>query len=144
MDKEEDDFAIEEEDEDYEAIEGDDEGSDFDDRDAVDTGEDEVHLTESMEGQIIDVHEALVQMATQIKTTSNVLTKYEKTRVLGIRIKQLQLGASPLIDSKPYNSEKQIALAELEQKKLPFIIRRYICRRPPKYEDWRVCDLVCA
>lgn len=77
--------------------------------------------------------------------TIPVLTKYEKTRILGIRTKQLNNGAEPYITSKVnITSEKvidgyPIALRELEEKKLPFIIRRPLPGGGMEY--WYLQDL---
>ena len=51
------------------------------------------------------------------------LTKYERARVLGLRAKQLNNGADAFIEIPPgmINGNK-IALEELNQKKVPFII----------------------
>jgi DNA-directed RNA polymerase subunit K/omega len=53
------------------------------------------------------------------------LTKYEKARVLGQRAKQIENGAKPFV-SVPENIIDGYIIAELElqQKKIPFIIRR--------------------
>ena len=72
--------------------------------------------------------------------TSPILTKYEKTKILGLRAKQINNGANPLVDL-PSNlhdvnestiqqlQDKHfdgylVALEELKQKKIPIIIRR--------------------
>ena len=68
------------------------------------------------------------------------LTKYERTRVLGQRIKQLNTGAEPFIKvSATIIDNSIIAQMELEQKKLPFIIRRPIPGGGSEY--WRLKDL---
>ena len=141
MDKDEEDFGGES-DEDYDESQGDDETGELDDTNATDDAPDEMQLNDANDSHVIDHHEARVHMLTGKKMTRNFLTRYERTRVLGIRIKQLQLGAPALVDIKKLTNEKEIALAELKQRKLPFIIRRYICRRPAKYEDWRLSDLI--
>jgi len=69
------------------------------------------------------------------------LTKYERARVLGLRAKQLNNGADAFIEIPPgmINGNK-IALEELNQKKIPFIIRRPIPNGGTEY--WRLEDLV--
>ena len=73
--------------------------------------------------------------------TVPILTKYEKTRVLGERTRQIQQG-SPLFIENPDNIIDSYVLAEmeLEQKKIPFIIQR-----PLPYgssiEYWSLADL---
>jgi DNA-directed RNA polymerase I, II, and III subunit RPABC2 len=68
------------------------------------------------------------------------LTKYEKTRILGERTKQLELGANPFIDIENNVLDCYvIALKELEQKKIPFTIKRPIPDGSIEY--WKVKDL---
>ncbi len=54
------------------------------------------------------------------------LTKYEIARIVAARAKQLAMGAKPLIDVSKLNTRDPviIALEELKQGKLPFIIVR--------------------
>jgi DNA-directed RNA polymerase subunit K/omega len=68
------------------------------------------------------------------------LTKYEMTRVIGQRAKQLDSGAKAFV-KVPINvvDGYQIALLELEQKKLPFIIKRPYPNGGVEY--WNVGDL---
>jgi DNA-directed RNA polymerase subunit K/omega len=74
------------------------------------------------------------------------LTKYEKTRVLGQRAKQINSGAKPYLDKsnlidhgKPIIDGYLIALKELELKKIPFIIRRPLPNGGSEY--WKLDDL---
>lgn len=55
-----------------------------------------------------------------------VLSKYEKTTVIGTRMEQLQRGAEPFVpvdSSKPFDA-REVALQELKTNKLPFMISR--------------------
>ena len=72
--------------------------------------------------------------------TIPIMTKYEKTRILGQRAKQLNEGAQPFIkiDSTVIDGYL-IAVKELEQKKTPFIIRRPLPNGGSEY--WRIQDL---
>lgn len=72
--------------------------------------------------------------------TLPIMSKYEKTRILGQRAKQLNSGNKPFI-SVPKNimDGYLIALEELRQKKLPFIIRRPLPNGGSEY--WRIKDL---
>lgn len=72
--------------------------------------------------------------------TMPFLTKYEKTRILGQRSKQLNQGAQPMIPvDKKIIDGYLIAQLELQQKALPFIIRRPL--PGGKSEYWRLADL---
>jgi DNA-directed RNA polymerase subunit K/omega len=68
------------------------------------------------------------------------LTKYEKARILGQRAKQIECGAKPLV-KVPENiiDGYLIAELELEQKAVPFIIRRPIPSGGSEY--WNLKDL---
>ena len=68
------------------------------------------------------------------------LTKYEKTKILGSRTKQIETGAKPLVKI-PENIVDSYIIAELElkEKKIPFIIRRPI--PGGAYEYWNINDL---
>lgn len=70
--------------------------------------------------------------------TSNILTKYEKAKVLSDRTEQLSSGAVSLINKKLTNT-LEIAEEELEQNKIPFIIKRLINNN---YEYWKLEDLI--
>ena len=70
---------------------------------------------------------------TKIKTTSR-LTKYEKTKILGIRAQQLASGMPALIEvPKNIRDIKIIAEMELEQRKIPFIIKRPLPNKGCEY-----------
>jgi DNA-directed RNA polymerase I, II, and III subunit RPABC2 len=68
------------------------------------------------------------------------LSKYEKTRILGERAKQINDGAKPFIETDPSIIDGYlIALKELEERKLPFILRRPMCNGGSEY--WKLKDL---
>lgn len=75
------------------------------------------------------------------RKTSHIMTIYEKTRLLGIRTQQIDMGCEPLIDtSKGFTESLQIAEQELKEKKMPLIIRRFLPNGD--YEDWEVDEMV--
>ena len=76
----------------------------------------------------------------ELHRTIPIMTKYEKTRILGQRAKQLNEGAPAFIniDSTVIDGYL-IAVKELEQKKTPFIIRRPLPNGGSEY--WRIQDL---
>jgi len=68
------------------------------------------------------------------------LTKYEKARILGQRAKQIECGATPLIKVPEGVIDAHIiAELELQQKRIPFIIRRPIPGGGSEY--WNLKDL---
>lgn len=68
------------------------------------------------------------------------LTKYERTRILGQRAKQINSGATPFV-KVPENVIDGYLIAELEliQKRIPFIIRRPLPNGGSEY--WNVKEL---
>jgi DNA-directed RNA polymerase subunit K/omega len=72
--------------------------------------------------------------------TVPILTKYEKTRILGQRAKQINNGSKPYINvSENIIDGYLIAEMELKEKKIPFIIRRPLPNQT--FEYWKIKDL---
>jgi DNA-directed RNA polymerase subunit K/omega len=72
--------------------------------------------------------------------TIPILTKYERTRILGQRAKQLNSGAQSTVQIPDSTIDGYLmALEELRQRKIPFIIRRPIPNGG--FEYWKVSDL---
>jgi len=57
--------------------------------------------------------------------TQFIMTKYEKTRILGQRATQISKGAPPLINIGNLDDAMSIAEKELEEKKIPLKIKRF-------------------
>jgi DNA-directed RNA polymerase I, II, and III subunit RPABC2 len=69
------------------------------------------------------------------------LTQYEKTKIIGFRSNQLSQGARPLIQVPTHVTDvMDIARLELEQKRLPFLLKRPM--PDGTYEYWRLADLI--
>ena len=82
------------------------------------------------EGKIIDA----------LHQTIPFMTKYERTRVLGLRTTQINNGSEIFIRvDKDIIDGYTIAVMELKAKKMPFIIRRPLPNGASEY--WRVEDL---
>ena len=89
-----------------------------------------VRVVRNADGMIVD----------SLHKTMPFLTKYEKTRILGQRAKQLNQGAQPVVPvDKKIIDGYLIAQLEMQQKALPFIIRRPL--PGGKSEYWRLADL---
>ena len=72
--------------------------------------------------------------------TCPYLSKYERTRILGQRAKQINAGAPTFVKvPETIIDGYLIAEMELEQKKIPFIIRRPLPNGASEY--WRIGDL---
>tara|TARA_X000000950_G_scaffold268015_1_gene345086 strand:- start:96 stop:803 length:708 start_codon:yes stop_codon:yes gene_type:complete len=73
--------------------------------------------------------------------TSPILTRFEKARVIGLRAKQINMGAEPFIEvPDDIIDGLTIAEMELQEKKIPFIIRRPMPNGGSEY--WNLKDLI--
>lgn len=69
------------------------------------------------------------------------LTNFERTKIIGLRANQLSKGAAAFISvPKHITDVRDIARLELEQKRLPFIIKRPMPNG--SFEYWRLSDLL--
>lgn len=69
------------------------------------------------------------------------LTQYEKTKILGMRANQLSQGARPYVKVPEFMTDvNEIARLELQERRLPFIIRRPM--PDGSHEYWRLSDLL--
>ena len=103
---------------------------------------DEDVVNDVVGGNDIDINEFYKSYDKNRKNfkTSPVLSKYEKTRIISERVQQLSNGGIPFIsNTESYSSIFDIALKELDMKKLPFIIKRTISGE--KCELWKLEDL---
>ncbi|CDF34728.1 unnamed protein product [Chondrus crispus] len=74
------------------------------------------------------------------RITTRTLTKYERARILGTRALQLSMGAPPMVEIQPGETDPLvIAKRELQEKKIPITIRRFL--PDGSYEDWPLDDL---
>ena len=76
-----------------------------------------------------------------LHTTYPILSKYEKTKLIGLRVAQLNKGATPYVALKHATilDNSLIAEKELKEKKLPFMIMRPLFNGRCEY--WNVNDL---
>ena len=69
------------------------------------------------------------------------LTTFERTKILGFRATQLSQGARPFIQIPEHIVDvRDIAKLELEQRRLPFILKRPMPNG--SFEYWRLNDLM--
>ena len=75
------------------------------------------------------------------RITTPFMTKYERARILGTRAMQISRNAPVFVELEPHETDPLlIAEKELREKKIPFIIRRYL--PDGTYEDWPISDLI--
>lgn len=96
-------------------------------------------------------YDEIIAMTKVVRDTDNIviddlhrtnpfLTKYERARILGQRAKQIETGATPFV-KVPENiiDSYLIAEMELQQGRIPFIIRRPLPNGGSEY--WKINDL---
>jgi DNA-directed RNA polymerase I, II, and III subunit RPABC2 len=87
------------------------------------------------------IRDAYPPTADKNHTTYPFLTLYEKTKVIALRAAQLARGALPFIEVPEYLTDVyEIARAELEAKRLPYILKRPL--PDGTFEYWRLADLM--
>jgi DNA-directed RNA polymerase subunit K/omega len=80
------------------------------------------------------------------KISKPIMTIYEFDKIMGMRTQQLASGAAPFIDMGAEKLQiesnmelRNIALRELEEGRLPYIIERVLSNKRKEY--YRICDL---
>jgi DNA-directed RNA polymerase I, II, and III subunit RPABC2 len=87
------------------------------------------------------IRDAYPPVKDTVHATYPFLTLYERTKVLSLRASQLARGAQPFIDVPEYLTDVyEVAKAELEAKRLPYIMKRPL--PDGNYEYWRLADLM--
>jgi len=83
------------------------------------------------------------------KLSKPIMTKYEFDKIIGLRTMQLASGAVPFVKMDKTNIEsnmelRQIALKELQEGRLPYIIERVHANNKKDYVRVRDLDLVAV
>ena len=94
----------------------------------------------------IDIDELPIDTAKPVvdkdkRISKNKLTRYEFVRIIGERIKQLTMGAKPMIKQSKKSENftySEIAIEELKYNMIPFKIRRPLKNH---YEIWSLDEL---
>ena len=117
-------------------MEGIDENTEYDNEDEYDAND---IIVEGNDNQnMIDILKKYKKHKKNYKTTP-VLTKYEKCRVLSERANQINCGGQIYISkSDNFSNAYDIAVQELNEKKIPFIIKRPYGNT---FEYWKLKDL---
>lgn len=136
-----------------EEIDEDDEGEFTSDNDEVDYDEDEDVASETeyknepkdddddcfyeYDNNEDKIKETMVTPEERI--TTKKLTKYERVRILGVRAKQISMGAKVMVKGVEGKSPMEIAVLELQHKMIPFVIKRPLPNHT--YELWKLSEL---
>jgi len=76
----------------------------------------------------------------KLNKSKPVMSKYERTKIIGIRAQQIASGSVPLVEiPKHLTNTLDIAEYELNKRKTPFIIKRNVGKN---IEYWKIEDLI--
>jgi DNA-directed RNA polymerase subunit K/omega len=136
-------------DEDMDDDEGEEEIDEEEEEDPEDESDDEEGISAKdradFESRVMTKDQVYKNLYSGNYRTIPLLTKYEKTRILGIRAQQIAEGAATLVDVGDLRDPKEIARKELNEGKCPFLIVRPLPGRnlrKPINEVRRVSDLI--
>lgn len=99
----------------------------------------------AMSHSISDTLSAIHASTVETNLARPYLTKYEFNQIIGLRTMHLSKGAIPLVELpegfavKSNMDLRQIALQEIKESKLPYIVKRKMPNG--KYEYWKLVDL---
>ena len=103
-------------------------------------GEDCVYDLEYDEIYDTELDKQSIEVSKEDRITKNIMTSYERVRVLGIRSKQITMGAKVLIKCDDNISAMEKALKELETGMTPLKIKRTLPNN--KFEIWKISELI--
>lgn len=90
---------------------------------------------------IQDYNDIIASYNPRNNITKNILSKYEKTKIIGMRMEQLARNSAPYVTVEPGNfNPLKIAEQELMERKIPFMVSRKLPNGIVEY--WRLCDML--
>ena len=98
--------------------------------------EEEEKLSDDNGFKLLTYKNILENIEKKNKKTIPLLTKFEKARIMGVRLQQLAYGAKPRVNVSGLKSINEIVEKELIERKIPFIIRRTLPNG--QSEDWKL------
>ena len=106
----------------------------------LDDSVDIVSNPDNDEQGIAGIRRGIRKVPDEERITSRFMTKYERARILGSRALQISKNAPLMVDPGEESDPYKLAEMELDKKKVPFIVRRYL--PDGSYEDWKVSELL--
>lgn len=100
----------------------------------------DVVVSTNKENKLLNISDMEKLLNSKDKRTTDKITKYEYTKVIGLRSTQISLGMPPLTDIEELEDPYLIAIKEYQENKIPFIIQRPL-PDGESCEYWRLEDL---
>lgn len=115
---------------------------DSEEEDDVDIIEEDLNEDEKQEegNELGGIRRGKFKVPDAERITSRFMTKYERARILGSRALQISKNAPLMVDPGEESDPYKLAEMELDKRKVPFIVRRYL--PDGSYEDWKVSELI--
>lgn len=101
---------------------------------------DEEDIANENKFKIVTYKDILDGIEKKPKKTIPILTKFEKARIIGVRLQQLANGSKPRVDTSNLKTIHEIVYEELRMRMIPFIIRRSLPNGT--YEDWKLEEFI--
>ncbi len=92
---------------------------------------------------IIDQNKPIIIEHNREKLSRNILTKYEKTTLIGVRLEQLSYGSVSTLTSeqkKECANIREMAELELKLGVIPLMLCRHLPNKTEEY--WKIKDLI--
>ena len=102
--------------------------------------EEEEKESEEKEFKLLTYKNIIENIEKKPKKTIPILTKFEKARIIGVRLQALAYGAAPCVDTTGLKSIQEIVNKELIERKIPYIIRRNLPNGT--YEYWKLEEFI--
>ena len=90
--------------------------------------------------KLLTYKNVIENMEKHTKKTIPILTKFEKAKIMGVRLQQLAYGAKPRVNTDGLKNIHEIVDKELKERKILFIIRRNLPNGT--YEDWKLEEFI--
>jgi len=110
--------------------------NDDDEEDLTDLNIDDENAVNDNSIKLMTYKNILEHIQNNPKKTYPILTKFERARIVGVRLQQLAYGAKPRVDTTNLRTLNEIVQEELIQRKIPFIIKRPLPNG--NFEYWKL------
>ena len=111
--------------------------SDVSDNDDIDNDNNEETLNDNKKIKIKDTNKLVYdQLENQPKETPPFLTKFEKARIIGLRMQQIASGSPILVNTEGVKTLREVVEKEIIERKIPLIIARILPNN--KREYWKI------
>jgi DNA-directed RNA polymerase I, II, and III subunit RPABC2 len=104
-------------------------------------------MTTKKKVQFDDYQKTMVNLD-KTKISKPIMTKYEFNQVISLRTNQLSLGGEPFIknegDIRTNMDFRRIALEEMKQGKLPYIVKRQLPNGKNEYYRLKDLDIIAV